>query len=81
MAASAGATPFRSLQSVRLAKFQQEDIDRFCPAMRVDITGILGNAQEIAWSINLNPAASISDFTMASFERCRVPATSCPRRA
>jgi len=49
--------------------------------MRVDITGILGNAQEIALSINLNPAASISDFTMASFERCRVPATSCPRRA
>jgi len=43
-----GATPFRSLQSVCLAKVQQKDIDRLGPAMRVDITGILGNAQEIA---------------------------------
>ena len=44
----AGATPFRSLRSVRLPKLQQEDIDRFRRAMRVGITGILGNAQEIA---------------------------------
>ena len=42
------------------------------------ITGILGNAQEIAGSINLNPAASISDFTMASSEWCRVSATLVP---
>jgi hypothetical protein len=75
MAASAGATPFPIITVSRLDKFQQEDIDRCCPAMRVDITGVLGNAQEIAWS---NPAAPISDFTMASSERCRVSATLVP---
>ncbi len=62
----------RSSWSARLAEFQQEDIDRFSPGMRVGVSCIPGNVEEITVVNQFESRRLDLRLTNASSERCKV---------